>query len=121
MDMPDSDAIPETSGILRCIEVQRDPPFPPLTKMKKCLTAARQFRCFVLVVFAWILGPVSGCAMLETTSPAASQATPLSWLTNWVSQPVEMTPGFDVEAIKPDPRPVTVLPENLLEITVWDL
>jgi protein involved in polysaccharide export with SLBB domain len=59
--------------------------------------------------------------MLDSSAPAAAQGTGLSWLTNWVSQPVEMTPGFDVEAIKPEPRPLTVVPENLLEITVWDL
>jgi protein involved in polysaccharide export with SLBB domain len=59
--------------------------------------------------------------MLETATPASSQATPLSWLTNWVSQPVELAAGFDVESIKPEPRPVTVQSENLLEITVWDL
>jgi protein involved in polysaccharide export with SLBB domain len=72
-------------------------------------------------LLAGVMGMLGGCAMLDTAAPAAAQATPLSWLTNWVSQPVEMAPGFDVESIKPDPRPVTVLPENLLEITVWDL
>jgi protein involved in polysaccharide export with SLBB domain len=71
-----------------------------------------------IVSAALMLG---GCTMLDTASPASSQATPLSWLTNWVNQPVELTPGFDVESIKPDPRPVTVQTENLLEITVWDL
>lgn len=64
---------------------------------------------------------LSGCTMLETTAPAANQPTALSWLTNWVSQPMELAPGFDVEAIKPDPRPTAVVAENLLEITVWDL
>lgn len=34
---------------------------------------------------------------------------------------MEIAPGFDVEAIKPDPRPATVVADNLLEITVWDL
>lgn len=59
--------------------------------------------------------------MLDTSSPSASQPTPLSWLTNWVSQPMEMAPGFDVEEIKPSPAPPTIAPRNLLEVTVWDL
>ncbi len=71
--------------------------------------------------FVWGSGMLAGCAMLEMTPHSASQPTPLSWLTNWVSQPMEMAPGFDVESIKPEPRPVTVAPDNLLEITVWDL
>ncbi len=62
-----------------------------------------------------------GCATLETPSPTAAQPTALSWLTNWVSQPIEMAPGFDVEAIKPSPAPPTVAPQNVLEVTVWDL
>ncbi|MBI3864266.1 MAG: SLBB domain-containing protein [Planctomycetia bacterium] len=59
--------------------------------------------------------------MLETASPTASQPTALSWLTNWVNQPIEMAPGFDPEEIKPSPAPPTVAPRNLLEVTVWDL
>jgi protein involved in polysaccharide export with SLBB domain len=62
-----------------------------------------------------------GCAMIDTAAPAATQPTPLSWLTNWVSQPMEMAPGFDVETIKPPPAPTTVVPHSLLEVTVWDL
>jgi protein involved in polysaccharide export with SLBB domain len=75
----------------------------------------------LLVPVAWACGALSGCTMFETAAPSSAQPTPLSWLTNWVSQPVEMVPGFDVESIKPVPGPVTVNPENLLEITVWDL
>ncbi len=59
--------------------------------------------------------------MLETASPTATQPTALSWLTNWVNQPIELAPGFDVEEIKPAPAPPTVAPRNLLEVTVWDL
>ncbi len=64
---------------------------------------------------------LAGCRMIDTAAPAASQATPLSWLTNWVSQPTEMAPGFDVESIKPDPQPAAVAVDELIEITVWDL
>lgn len=67
------------------------------------------------------LGWGSGCAMLETANPTSTQPTALSWLTNWVSQPIEMAPGFDVEEIKPSPAPPTVAPQNVLEVTVWDL
>jgi protein involved in polysaccharide export with SLBB domain len=62
-----------------------------------------------------------GCATLDTPSPTAPQPTALSWLTNWVSQPIEMAPGFDVDTIKPSPAPLTVAPQNVLEVTVWDL
>lgn len=71
-----------------------------------------------------LMGALSGCTLIETASPKATQPTQptaLSWLTNWVSQPAEMVPGFDVESIKPASRPATILPENLLEITIWDL
>lgn len=78
-------------------------------------------RATVVMAFVWAGGLLAGCAMLETASPTASQPTALSWLTNWVSQPMEMAPGFDVELIRPEPRPTTVVPDNLLEITVWDL
>jgi protein involved in polysaccharide export with SLBB domain len=64
---------------------------------------------------------LAGCAMFDTAAPSAAQTTPLSWLANWVSQPAELAPGFDVESIKPDPQPTAVVAENLLEITVWDL
>jgi len=75
----------------------------------------------VRVAIVWAGGLLAGCAMLETTPPTATQPTALSWLTNWVNQPMDMAPGFDVELIKPEPRPVAVAPDNLLEITVWDL
>lgn len=71
-----------------------------------------------------LTGAFSGCTLIETASPKATQSaqpTALSWLTNWVSQPAEMVPGFDVESIKPASRTATILPENLLEITIWDL
>jgi polysaccharide export outer membrane protein len=59
--------------------------------------------------------------MFETAAPATSQPTALSWLTNWVSQPMEMAAAFDVESIKPDPQPSTIIADDLIEITVWDL
>ena len=59
--------------------------------------------------------------MLETAAPASKQPMTLSWLTNWVSQPLEVAPGFDIDSIKPAPRPALVSPDDLLEITVWDL
>ncbi|MGE5195694.1 MAG: polysaccharide biosynthesis/export family protein, partial [Deltaproteobacteria bacterium] len=72
-------------------------------------------------LLAWACAMPAGCTMLETAAPSAPQSTPLSWLTHWVSQPIEMVPGFDVELIKPDPGPATVVADNLLEVTVWDL
>jgi protein involved in polysaccharide export with SLBB domain len=75
----------------------------------------------VLTAFVWAGGLLAGCAMFEMTPQSATQPTALSWLTNWVSQPMEMAPGFDVELIKPEPRPAAVAADNLLEITVWDL
>ncbi len=72
-------------------------------------------------VFVWMVGLLAGCAMLEMTPHSANQPTPLSWLSNWVSQPMEMAPGFDVESIKPEAKAAAVAPDNLLEITVWDL
>ena len=63
----------------------------------------------------------SGCALFETASATATQSTALSSLTNWFSQPIEMAAGFDVESIKPDPQPASLVVENLLEITIWDL
>src|SRR5579859_1817893 len=76
-----------------------------------------------------IVSVLPGCAMLETSASlsaqsstsAAPQTTPLSWLTNWVSQPIEMAPGFDIESIKPAIRPAIVGPGDLIEVTVWDL
>jgi protein involved in polysaccharide export with SLBB domain len=81
---------------------------PPGLMLAACLTAS--------------LGVCSsGCALFETASATATQSTALSSLTNWFSQPIEMAAGFDVESIKPDPQPATLVAENLLEITIWDL
>ena len=76
--------------------------------------------CRALLAVAVCAGG-SGCTLLETASPAAPRSTPLSLLTNWVSQPIEVAPGFVVEEIKPAPVPPTVAPQNVLEVTVWDL
>lgn len=86
------------------------------------------------MLFAPLLGglmlPVlAGCAMLETpaplpvqsSTPASAPPTALSWLTNWVSQPIEMAPGFDIESIKPTLKPAIVGQDDLIEITVWEL
>ena len=70
---------------------------------------------------AWVCGTLAGCTMLDMAAPTATQPTALSSLTNWFSQPMEMAPGFDVETIRPDARPVTIAAGNLLEITIWDL
>ena len=84
----------------------------------------------VTALVAGLMLPVlTGCTMLETTAPTPAQAsapaspqpTALSWLTNWVSQPIEMAPGFDIESIKPALRPAIVAQDDLIEITVWDL
>jgi len=74
------------------------------------------------LVFAMTLAPgLSGCTMLETASQESRQPAPLSWLTNWVSQPMEVAPAFDAESIRPAERAATVAAGDLLEITVWDL
>jgi protein involved in polysaccharide export with SLBB domain len=62
-----------------------------------------------------------GCALLRTEPAAAPQGSAFAWLTNWVSQPMDASGGFDVESLRPDPRPATVAPDDLLEITIWDL
>ncbi|HEY2249890.1 MAG TPA: polysaccharide biosynthesis/export family protein [Planctomycetaceae bacterium] len=84
-------------------------------------------------MIGWLILPVlSGCAMFETPAPLPVQSSPfsapastpptaLSWLTNWVSQPIEMAPGFDIESIKPALRPAVVGQDDLLEITIWEL
>jgi protein involved in polysaccharide export with SLBB domain len=81
------------------------------------------------LVAGLMLPVLPGCTMLETSAPTPAQAsapaspqpTALSWLTNWVSQPIEMAPGFDIESIKPALRPPIVAQDDLIEITVWDL
>src|SRR5579863_3991133 len=96
-------------------------------------TGAPTGRMLIAVLLGWLILPVSsGCAMLETSArmsgqssspsaPAATPSTALSWLTNWVSQPIEMAPGFDIESIKPALRPAVVGQDDLIEITVWEL
>jgi protein involved in polysaccharide export with SLBB domain len=74
------------------------------------------------LVFAIALAPgLSGCTMFDAASHESRQPAPLSWLTNWVSQPMEVAPAFDVESIRPAERAATVAAGDLLEITVWDL
>lgn len=99
--------------------------------------SAHQFRPFVATgrmslttLTGWLLVSVlPGCAMLDTSAPlaehppahASAAPTALSWLTNWVSQPIEVSPGFDIESIKPALKPAIVGPDDLIEVTVWDL
>lgn len=64
---------------------------------------------------------LSGCALLSAPPAASTQSSAFAWLTQWASQPLDVTPGFDVESLRPEPRPAVVIPEDLLEITVWDL
>jgi len=85
------------------------------------------------ILLGCLISPVLvGCSMLDTRAPLAAQSqtpstpasappAPLSWLTNWVSQPIEMAPGFDIESLKPAPRPAVVGQEDLIEVTIWDL
>jgi protein involved in polysaccharide export with SLBB domain len=95
---------------------QSAPPCPTLKKGENsALGIGRWTFC------ACICGLLAGCSMIETAAPSTNQPAPLSWLTNWVSQPIDMAPGFDVESIRPDPRQATVLAGDLLEVTVWDL
>jgi len=64
---------------------------------------------------------LSGCAVFDKAPAEASQGSAFSWLTNWVSQPFDVAPGFDVESLRPEPKPAYVSPGDLLEVTVWDL
>jgi protein involved in polysaccharide export with SLBB domain len=82
----------------------------------------RQFSVFRLLLAVLACAGGSGCSMLETANtPSTPQSTRLAWLTNWVSQPIDLAPGFDIAELKPAPKPPVVEPQNLLEITVWDL
>ncbi|MBS0264678.1 MAG: polysaccharide biosynthesis/export family protein [Planctomycetes bacterium] len=76
--------------------------------------------CRSLLALALCAGG-TGCSLMETANSSSNRSTPLALLTNWVSQPIEVSPGFDVEEIKPANGPATVAPQNVLEVTVWDL
>ena len=76
--------------------------------------------CYALLAVT-VCASGSGCQLIESTNPNSTISAPLSLLTNWVSPPLEMAPGFDVEEIRPAPIPALVAPQNVLEVTVWDL
>lgn len=69
----------------------------------------------------WLLLAMSsaGCTLFHQSVPAGPPAA-LSWLTNWGNHPLE-SDAFDLELIKPAPKPAPIAAGNLLEITVWDL
>lgn len=61
-----------------------------------------------------------GCVTFSHPNSASSQPAALSWLTNWVGHPEAGEP-FDVVVLKPNYQRPAIMPDNLLEITVWDL
>lgn len=63
----------------------------------------------------------SGCTLFHQQSVSTPPTSAFSWLTNWASQPMETAAGFDVESLRPEPRPASVLQNDLLEVTIWDL
>ncbi len=79
--------------------------------------------------WAWLTGLIlpgiatclaaPGCAIFSP--PAATAPRPLSWLTHFVSQPLDASEAFDLNSIKPPPHAASVGSDSLLEITVWDL
>lgn len=64
---------------------------------------------------------LSGCALFSTAHVETSQGSAFAWLTQWAGQPLEASAGFDLESLRPEPRPPVVAPADLLEVTVWDL
>lgn len=74
-----------------------------------------RFLAAVLVVCS------AGCTIFERPKETGASSSALSWFTNWVNQPLDSSPGFDIESIRPDGTTAAVQPGNLLEITVWDL
>ena len=65
--------------------------------------------------------PLSGCALFNPAPAANSTNGAFAWLTNWVNQPIDAAADFDLETLRPEPRPAVVAPDDLLEVTVWDL
>ncbi|HTI52131.1 MAG TPA: SLBB domain-containing protein, partial [Planctomycetaceae bacterium] len=64
---------------------------------------------------------LSGCTLFQAQQVATAQNSAFAWLTKWGGQPLDVAPGFDVEALRPQPRPPVVDTGDLLEITIWDL
>lgn len=78
-------------------------------------------RCLASLLAGLLILPLSGCALLNAPPASGSQGTALAWLAQWVSQPLDVAPGFDLEVLRPEPHPPVVTPQDLLEVTVWDL
>jgi protein involved in polysaccharide export with SLBB domain len=70
---------------------------------------------------AGLMLTLSGCAILETPPAAATKSSAFAWLTQWTSQPLDVAPAFDLESLRPELRPAVVVPDDLLEVTIWDL
>jgi protein involved in polysaccharide export with SLBB domain len=85
------------------------------------VTIHQSLRLVAGVIAGLLTVHLSGCALLDAPPSASSQGSALAWLTQWVSQPLDVAPGFDLEALRPEPRQPVVAPEDLLEVTVWDL
>lgn len=64
-----------------------------------------------------------GCTPFHRPLSSAARSTnqPLSWLTQWVAAPLDTSPGFDPEILKSTAARRAVAPDDLLEITIWDL
>ncbi len=99
---------------------------------RKIQSLATTGQLLAALIGGLILALLPGCAMFETSAPLSAQTpappvpastppAPLAWLTNWVSQPIELAPGFDIESIKPVQAPAIVRPDDLIEVTVWEL
>lgn len=70
---------------------------------------------------AWLLLPLPGCALLNPPSEAHRGGGAFAWLTNWVNQPLDATDSFDVETLRPEPSSPVTTPDDLLEVTIWNL
>ncbi|MGQ0634130.1 MAG: polysaccharide biosynthesis/export family protein [Planctomycetaceae bacterium] len=73
------------------------------------------------IVAALFATTVAGCALFQPPANDSASGSALSWLTQWTNQPPDLTPGFDVESLRPEARPVCVARNDLLEVTIWDL
>jgi protein involved in polysaccharide export with SLBB domain len=92
--------------------------------MRRDAAAAGSYPACLQVVWClvWLCGLclLPGCAVFSQPMQATSQPAPLSWLTNWVGHP-EVGEPFDLVVLKPNFKRPAIMPDNLLEITVWDL
>lgn len=82
-------------------------------RSERIRVAGRILMCIATLFF-------SGCMLFERPVERAAP-NGLGWLTNWNNQPLASTKPFDLETIKPTGKRATLVPEALIEITVWDL